>query len=235
MTNRSYNMNGEENIRANLSENFNDTNFVASKNLYPPSALYKSICIDFYLKKYKCQLITSEFRYGILQMVTDLAIITPRNTISIEIKTEQDDLRRLHSQIIESRKNFNLTIVFAASQYTHELLSILPPDVGITILENENCKIVRTPKRNEPLNLELVASIPAVYLRSYFKVPGNLDSDKTRAYVLTKYSYHVHECFRAFMKYKFSKNYNQFLSDRGEKTHIDDIPTLTMKNIIEIR
>lgn len=228
-------MKKEEDIKVTLNMNINDTNFATYRNLYPPSALYKSICIDFYIKKYKCQLITSEFKYGVLQMVTDLAIITPRNTISIEIKTEQDDLRRLNSQIIESRKNFNLTIVFAASQYTHELLSILPPDVGITILENENCKIVRTPKRNEPLNLELVASIPAVFLRSYFKVPNNLDSDKTRAYVLTKHSYHVNECFRAFMKHKFSKNYKQFLSDRGEKTHIDDIPTLTMKNIIEIR
>lgn len=207
----------------------------SSKNPYPPSALYKAICIDFYIKKYKCQLITSEFRYGISQMITDLVIITPRNTVSIEIKTEQDDLRRLHSQIIESRKNFNLTIVFAASQYKEELLSILPQDVGITVLEKEKCKIIRAPQRNEPSYLELVASIPAFFLRSYFKIPNHLDSDKTRVYVIKKYINHIQECFRAFLKHKFIKNYNQFLSDRGEKTHIDDIPTLTMKNIIEIR
>ena len=207
----------------------------SSKNPYPPSALYKAICIDFYIKKYKCQLITSEFRYGVSQMITDLAIVTPRNTVSIEIKTGQDDLRRLHSQIVESRKNFNLTIVFAASQYRDELLSILPQDVGITILEKENCKIVRAPRRNEPLASELIASIPVVFLRSYFKIPNKLDSDKTREYVLRKYINHIQECFRAFMKHKFNINYNQFLSDRGEKTHIDDIPTLTMKNIIEIK
>lgn len=207
----------------------------SSKNPYPPSALYKAICIDFYIKKYKCQLITSEFRYGISQMITDLAIVTPRNTVSIEIKTGQDDLRRLHSQIVESRKNFNLTIVFAAAQYMDELLSILPQDVGITILEKENCKIVRAPRRNEPLASELVASIPVVFLRSYFKIPNNLDSDKSRVYVLKRYANHIHECFRTFMKQRFVKNYNQFLSDRGKKTHIDDLPTLTMKNVIEIK
>ena len=187
------------------------------------------------MKNEKLQLVTSEFRYGISQMITDLAIVTPRNTISIEIKTEHDDLRRLNAQIIESRKNFNLTIVFAAAQYRDDLLSILPPDVGITILEKGHCKIIRLPQRKKPLDLELVASIPAVYLRSYFKIPGNLDSDKTRIYVLKKHADHIHECFRNFMKHKFVKNYNQFLSDRGKKTHIDDLPTPTMKNVIEIK
>ncbi|WP_289753356.1 hypothetical protein [uncultured Duncaniella sp.] len=205
-----------------------------SKTLYQPSALYKAICIDFFIKKYKCELITSEFRYGLSQLVTDLVIVTPRNAISIEIKTEQDDLRRLRVQIQEARKNFNLTIVFAASKFKKELLSLLPSDVGITIVEGDVCKIVRNPKRNQPIEKELIASIPAVFLRSYFNISNNLDSDRTRLYVLDKHTHRIEECFRAFLKYKFEKNYRQFLADRGNQTHMDDIPTLTMKNFIEI-
>ncbi len=205
-----------------------------SKALYQPSALYKAICIDFFIKKYKCELITSEFRYGLSQLVTDLVIVTPRNTISIEIKTEQDDLRRLKVQIQEARKNFNLIIVFAASKFQEELLSLLPSDVGITVLEGDVCKIVRNPKRNQPIEKELIASIPAAFLRSYFSIPNNLDSDRTRSYALDKHTHRIEECLRAFLKYKFEKNYTQFLADRGDQTHMDDIPTLTMKNFIEI-
>jgi|InofroStandDraft_1065614.scaffolds.fasta_scaffold18448_4 hypothetical protein len=205
-----------------------------SKTLYQPSALYKAICIDFFIKKYKCQLITSEFRYGLSQLITDLVIVTPRNTISIEIKTEHDDLRRLMIQVQEARKNFNLTIVFAASKFQKELLSLLPSDVGITIVEGDVCKIVRNPKRNQPLEKELISSVPAVFLRSYFSISNNLDSDRTRLYVLDKNTHQTEECFRAFLKYKFEKNYTQFLADRGDQTHMDDIPTLTMRNVIEI-
>ena len=225
----------EQNSNDTWNEGVEMRSHELSRNAYPPSALYKAYCIDFYIKKYKCQLITSEFRYGISKLITDLVIITQRNTISIEIKTEKDDLRRLKSQIIEARKNFNLTIVFAASQYKHELLNELPDDVGITLLKNGHCEVLRIPKRNVPSDLEILASIPVVYLRSFFSIPNNLDSDKARSYVIRMYHKRVQECFRAFMNYRFAKNYNQFLSDRGEKTHIDDIPILTMKSLIEIK
>lgn len=201
---------------------------------YPPSVFYKAVCIDFYLKKYRCQIITSEFRYGFNQLVTDLMILTSQNTISIEIKTEHDDLRRLERQISESRKHFNLTIVFAAAKHKDELLATLPSDIGITIFNHGQCKIVRSPKRNIPEISEIIASIPALFLKKYFKIPLQIDSDKVRQEVLEHYSSKVRGCFSEYIINKFSKNYIQFLYDRGEQTHIDDISTLTMKNIIEI-
>lgn len=205
-----------------------------SNQPYPPSVFFKAVCIDFYLKKYKCQIITSEFRYGINQLVTDLLILTSRNTISIEIKTEHDDLRRLEGQISESRKHFNLTIVFAAAKHKAELLATLPSDIGITIFDNGRCKIVRTPKRNIPDISEIIASIPALFLRKYFKIHSQIDSDKVRQEVLEHYAPKIRGCFSEYIITKFSKNYIQFLYDRGEQTHVDDISTLTMRSIIEI-
>ena len=207
---------------------------VFSSQTYPPSVFYKAECIDFYLKKYKCLLITNEFRYGINQLITDLVLLTPRNTVSIEIKTEQDDLRRIETQISESRKHFNLTIVFAALKHKDELLSILPLDVGITIFNCGRCQIIRSPKRNTPIISEIVASIPAVFLRNYFKINSHFDSDKVRLTVLENHSSRINECFSNYLKHKFAKNYMQFLCDRGEQTHVEDISTLTMKGTIEI-
>lgn len=228
------NYNGSFEVETNDNQNLTVLH-PTLKPLYSPSALYKAACIDFLIEKYKCQIIASEFRYGTSQQITDIVAVTRRNTISIEIKTEQDDLRRLKSQISEARKNFNLTIVFASARHKDELLGVLPPDVGIVIFDNRYCDINRAPKRNIPLNLEIAASIPAAFLRSFFKIPNILNSDKTRLFVIGKFANSIQECFRAFLRYKFHNNYEQFLSDRGEKTHIDDIPTLTMKSIIEIK
>lgn len=200
-----------------------------------PSIIYKASCIDFFIKRYKCKLITSEFRYGSSQLVTDLVILTKRNTISIEIKSEYDDLRRVTNQVQESLKNFNLTIVFADSKHKDALLSLLPIDAGITIFHKGHCEVVRSPKRKNVIPHELVSSIPASFLRSFFRIKKNLDSDKMRGYVLDEYSTRILECFRAYLDHKFSDNYCRFLLDRGQYTHIEDIPTLTMKDLIEIK
>ncbi len=200
-----------------------------------PSTIYKAACIDYYLKRYKCKLITSEFRYGISQLVTDLLIITNRNTISIEIKSENDDLRRVKNQIQESIKNFNLTIVFADFKHKDNLLMTLPEEVGLTIFHNGKCEVVRSPKRTNVRPQELVSSIPAFFLKSYFRIKQNIDSDKLRKHILEIHGDRVMACFRAFINHKFSANYSQFLHDRGQHTHIEDIPTLTMKGFIEIK
>ena len=202
---------------------------------FSPATIYKAACIDFYLKKYKCELITSEFRYGISQLVTDLLILTQRNTISIEIKSGNDDLRRVENQIHESIKNFNLTIVFADSKHKDALLAVLPIEAGLTIYHNGNYEVVRPPKRNNVIPQELVSSIPASFLKAFFMIKQNMDSDKLRKYVLEKHCKRIMVCFRAFLNHKFSVNYYQFLRDRGLHTHIEDIPTLTMKDYIEIK
>lgn len=202
---------------------------------FSPATIYKAACIDFYLKKYKCELITSEFRYGISQLVTDLLILTQRNTISIEIKSGNDDLRRVENQIQESIKNFNLTIVFADFKHKDALLTLLPIEAGLTIYHNGNYEIVRPPKRNNVIPQELVSSIPASFLKAFFMIKQNMDSDKLRKYVLEKHGNRIMVCFRAFLNHKFSVNYSQFLRDRGLHTHIEDIPTLTMKDFIEIK
>lgn len=211
------------------------TTITTHTQIFQPATIYKAACIDFYLKRYKCKLITSEFRYGVSQLVTDLLILTQRNTISIEIKSENDDLRRVKNQIQESIKNFNLTIVFADSKHKDALLALLPIEAGLTIFHNGNCKVIRPPKRNNVIHQELVYSIPASFLKSFFKIKQNMDSDKLRNYVLDKFDNQITICLRAFLNHKFSVNYSQFMHDRGQHTHIEDIPTLTMKDCIEIK
>lgn len=199
------------------------------------SNLYKAFCIDFYLKHYKCQLIGNEFRYGTAQLVTDLIIVTPINTISIEIKTEHDDLRRILRQTAEASRVFNLVIVFIAAKHEREILKVLPDHVGITIFSEHGCKIVRAPHRQNIQPTEAIASIPASFLRLYFNISENLDSDKLRQYIIAHKASDVNSCFRSYLLEKYEKNYMQFLQDRGIYTHIEDIPTLNMKSQVEIK
>ena len=206
-----------------------------SSHLRDWSNQYKAFCIDFYLKHYKCQLIGSEFRYGIAQLVTDLIITTPINTISIEIKTEHDDLRRILRQTAEASKVFNLVIVFIAAKHEREILKLLPEHVGITVFSEHGCKIVRAPHRQKIQPTEAIASIPASFLRLYFNISENLNSDKLRQYIISHKASDVNSCFRSYLLEKYEKNYMQFLHDRGKYTHIEDIPTLNMKCQVEIK
>lgn len=199
------------------------------------SAQYKAMCIDFYLKRLKCQIIGSEFRYGIAQLITDLIIVTPKNTISIEIKTEQDDLRRILRQATEASKVFNQVIIFISSKHEMEAINILPHNIGITTVLDNCCKIARIPQRNIPLPSELLASIPASFLRSYFNITGCMDSDELRQHILEHNASEMNTCFRKYLVRKYLKNYSQFLSDKGSITHMEDIPILTMKTEIEFK
>lgn len=194
---------------------------------------YKCRCIDFYLRRYNCQLIASEFRYGKSQLVTDLLLLTSKNVVSIEIKAENDDLRRLNNQILEAQKNFNYIIVFSAVKHVDSLLSILPPDVGITSFEKDKITVIRNPQRHS-LQLDAVIwSIPIAFLRKYFVVPIEYNSDQTREYILTKFKRDIISAYREFLHSRFQTKYIQFMSDRGEETHVEDIPILSMKEYIE--
>lgn len=199
----------------------------------PSNAIsYKCKCIDFYLKRFSCELIASEFRYGKLQLVTDLLFLTVKNIISIEIKAEHDDLRRLYNQIIEAKKNFNFIIVFAAAKHIESLLTMLPADVGITSFIDNKITIIRTPKRHILQSEEIIWGIPIAYLRRHFIVSSDYNSDETRDYILTKYKHRIPSVYREYLHSKFQTKYTQFLSDRGEETHLEDIPVLSMKEYI---
>lgn len=207
----------------------------SSSHLMNWSNQYKASCIDFYLKHFKCQLIGSEFRYGTAQLITDLVITTPINTISIEIKTEHDDLRRILRQTTEASKVFNLVIVFVSAKHKQEVLKLLPEHIGITIFSENGCKIVRPPHRQSSRPEEAIASIPASFLRLYFNISEDLDSDKLRQFIIAHRKTEVNSCFRSYLLEKYENNYMQFLHDRGKYTHIEDIPTLNMKSTVEIK
>ena len=200
----------------------------------PSNAIsYKCKCIDFYLKKYNCELIASEFRYGKLQLITDILVLTTRNVVSIEVKAEHDDLRRLYNQVIEARKNFNFVIVFAAAKHIDSLLSILPTGIGITSFIDDKITIIRTPQRYALQLDAIIWSIPTTFLRKYFKVPSEYNSDQAREYILTTQKSKIQSVYREFLRSKFQTKYAQFISDRGEETHLEDIPVLSMRECID--
>lgn len=211
----------------------NELHYIQSSN----NALsYKCKCIDYYLRKYNCNLVANEFRYGRLQLVTDLVVLTSRNTISIEIKAENDDLRRIPNQILEAKKNFNLIIVFAAAKHIDSLLSILPVDVGLITLSTDKIITIRNPKRQIIEPAEIIYSIPISYLRTKFDIPNRLDSDQVRKHIISNNRENkILSIYREFIIDKYQTKFYQFMSDRGVYTHIEDIPTLSMREDIALR
>lgn len=181
----------------------------------------------------KCSLIVNELRYGKLQLVTDLLFLTSKNIVSIEIKTDKDDLRRLENQIAEAKKNFNKIIVFAAEKHLKSLLLILPSEVGITIMANNKIKIVRHPKRFIVEDEELLYSMPSNFLKKSFFVPASYNSDQTRDFILSQPHSKINCVYRNYLIDKYGNKFKIFLSDRGTETHIEDIPLLSIGESVE--
>ena len=216
-----------------VKRNFNEKTTFESISALSNASSYKCKCIDFYLGHYSCSIIANEFRYGKAQLVTDLLLLTSKNLISIEIKAENDDLRRLRKQIDEAKKNFNLVIVFAAEKHLSSLLNILSPDVGISILSENKVLIVRSPQRHDIDENEILYSMPLSYLRKNFKVPYELNSDLAREFILAKAKAKINTVYRKYIISKYQNKFKIFLSDRGTETHIEDIPILSIRENIE--
>ena len=154
--------------------------------------------------------------------------MTPRNLVSIEIKTRKDDLRRLPNQVSAAKRNFNFVIVFSASNHLAALQSMLPEDVGITVYNDGAISVIRKPLRNKVDLKEIISTIPAVVIKKHFHIPARLNSDEIREFALAHNKFQILRLYRVFLYEKYIDNYKQFLSDRGGVTHIEDIPVLSM-------
>lgn len=96
-----------------------------------------------------------EFRVGVCK--ADAVILNGSST-AYEIKTQYDNLKRLHSQIDAYRKVFGGVCVITTPGRTDEMLTILEKDIGVLML-SEKHKLVSIRKPESLINLVDPSSI----------------------------------------------------------------------------
>lgn len=206
----------------------------SDKKYLRKACFFKKKFIDFYLRNHTPDLIVNEVMYGISQKISDLIIIDNNDLISVEIKSDADNLNRIAAQIEESRKNFDYVIVFASQCHVSKLFKMLPPEIGLyTMCENGYIKLYSRPHRLRQNEIEAAYSIPLYYLKKFFPMRVLQNSDDYRREIANNKAADIINLRKIYLKEKYQGRYNLFLTERGISTHEEDLQILSMGEIVE--
>jgi hypothetical protein len=203
---------------------------VKEKDTHPAESI-KSQIIDFLMSEFSNDLfIGNEIMYGTKRKLIDLLVLKDNQLTAIEIKTDNDDLRRMQEQINESKKIFDFIIVCTTMAHLEKAKQLLSNDIGIYSVVEQNIKVIRKPKKQKKLDKqEILFSINSNFLRKNLSSAGvsNINSDEVRQHFIQESTDKIHNLFSDYLRQKVQSKFNLFLQNRGEYTHIDDIPLLS--------
>lgn len=201
--------------------------------MYDSAEVIKAGIIDWLLEHYDGIIIGNEVMYGSKRKVVDLLAIVNNEIIAIEIKSASDKLNRLPAQITEYYKVFDKVVLVAASSHIDEASALIPKGTGLFSF-NQKIKKIRMPLKNHCQDKrEMLYSINSSYLKNRRKDLKGFNSDKLRAQLETESKKVIHNYLVDFYAYRLTERFRCFIDDRGERTLIDDIPTLSLLTTIE--
>ena len=119
--------------------------------------------IDYLLQKHPNIIIGNEIMFGSSRNSADLLAILNNNIIAIEIKSKDDNLNRLRSQIDEYAKVFDKIIIYCSQDKIDDILKIIAEKpIGLYCI-SENCitKMQKAMTNNSTCKEEMLASMPA--------------------------------------------------------------------------
>jgi hypothetical protein len=178
--------------------------------------------------------IGNEVMYGTKRKLIDLLILKDNQLTAIEIKADNDDLRRVQEQINESKKIFDYVVVCTTMVHLEKTKQLLSNDIGIYSVNEQGIEIVRKPKKQKKIDkTEMLFSINSNFLRKNLKSTANINSDEVRQQYIKESTTKIHNLFIDYLHQKVQSKFNLFLQNRGEYTHIDDIPLLSSSLYIQ--
>lgn len=193
----------------------------------------KASVIDWLINNYSGVIIGNEIMYGTSRKMVDLLAIFDNRTIAFEIKSSVDTLTRLPEQINEYKKVFDEINVVSATSHLTGIKRIISPSIGLFSIEQELKELQKAKENSKTVKLEMLYSISSSYLKKVFPNYRNLNSDLLRQKISRENKNTIHNILIDFYKKRLSEKYRLFLSDRGEQTLIDDIPTLSSFTTID--
>lgn len=201
---------------------------------HEPAEDIKCKIVDYMLAKYPNIIIGNEVMYGTARRVVDLLCIVDNQTIAIEIKSDSDNVYRLPSQLKEYSKVFDKIIVVTTYAQQSKVSKILSHNVGLISIRGEALTEVKSARSIlKHSKKEMLYSITSLFLKDYFRLNSNLQSDYVRRFLEKQKVTAIHSALIDFFKLKINRNFHYFMDDRGRISNSDDIPTLSAGDIIQ--
>lgn len=190
--------------------------------------------IDYLLQKHPDMIIGNEIIFGSSRNAVDLLAITGNQLIAIEIKSQNDNLKRLSRQLEEYLKVYDKIIVFCSQDKIDETLRLIKDKpIGLCCINENSIKVLIKPKANNTTSKEeMLASMPVSFLKKTFNLNRKSNSDETRYQLIQKSKKLIHNSLLNFYREKLSKSFNLYMKDKGEVSCIDDIPILSLESQI---
>lgn len=196
----------------------------------------KASFIDFVLNNFDSDVIIGhEVMYGSNGKIADIILLYKGFTYAVEIKSDNDTLYRLDSQINEYQKLFNYVIVVCGEKYFKKLSSSLPKNVGLYLVTNSsNIKEHRRPSKKIRLDKEeMLYTIKTSYLSHIADFPTcKIGSDTLRLKFAKKRISCIQEILYEYWVARMKPSYENFLSDRGDCTIATDLSNFAMYRVL---
>lgn len=191
----------------------------------------KALLVDFLIKEslIKDCLYGSELFYGSKQRQADFIAVNGHIT-AFEIKSLSDDFRRFREQMDDYKKVFDFHYLVTTRLHEKKAKDYLKYNEGLILINDDLTFVIkRKPKQIHRLDkLEILQTIPNVFLRKHFKVPNVYYSAfRTRGYLVKYPLKELQDALKEYLKQKLSDRNKLFYSEKGEFTHFEDIRLLS--------
>ncbi len=197
----------------------------------------KGTFIDFLLSQNEDFIIGNEIMYGTERRLVDLLLLKKNRITAIEIKSDNDNLKRFTDQITEYKKIFNYVIVLTTEKHLDKIKKITPLDVGIYVIqENSSINKIRSPKlQKDREKNEILYSINSKYLKKVSNPKyKKLNADDIRSQFSKRSFKYLQSLYFTYLEEKIDPCFAFFMEERGSVTHIEDLNILSSsRNLVE--
>lgn len=194
----------------------------------------KALVIDWLITNQPNVVIGNEVMYGSKRKVVDLLAVANNKIMAIEIKSASDNLNRLSEQLHEYNKVFDKVLIVSSHSHQENIKSILSKGIGLYVVDQKIKKVCPPSINHNQDKLEMLYSISSVFLKKQYPQYKDLNSDEIRLLLSKKKKAVVHQLLLSFYQQRLFERFHFFMNERGEYTLVDDIPTLSSLNRIEL-
>jgi hypothetical protein len=175
--------------------------------------------------------IGQEIMYGTNRLVADMVIISESKLYAIEIKSARDDLRRIDNQLLNYNKIFDYVYVITTDKYQAHIKNA-DDKIGIfTFSDNGDFQLTKKASLLKSFNKEeALNTIPISFLKKYYQLKSSLLAHEVRANLCAKSKKSIKECLNLYLTNCISYKYANFISEKGEQSHFEDIAILSFRD-----
>jgi hypothetical protein len=194
----------------------------------------KALFIDYIIEKIKDNdVIGSEIMFGSLKGIADLVLLSEGLTFAYEVKAQNDDFRKIKLQLKEYNKTFDFVYVITTEKHLTKAINSITKNNGIILIYNDSSiRVFRESKQNYKLDKEeLLSTMTIRFIEKKIQAPPR----KISAYELRKSLEIIDQNILKSRMYEFLYNrirprFDNFLAERGIKTHFEEIALLSFSN-----